>query len=85
MPKGLAFVTNQELTLGEREELSALPPEIQVEIYHMERIAALLDQPSMAELRQKFLGIDPGPSEHPPGRAWCRRLPLNGRLCAEFD
>src|SRR5258708_34793951 len=26
----------------------------------MERIAALLDQPSMAELRQKFLGIDPG-------------------------
>jgi len=81
MPKGLAFVTNQELTLGEFEELSALAPEI----HHMERNAALLNQPSMAELRQKFLGIDPGPSEHPPGRAWCRRLPLNGRLRAEFD
>jgi hypothetical protein len=40
MPKGLAFVTNQELTLGEFEELSALAPEIQVEIYHMERNAA---------------------------------------------
>jgi hypothetical protein len=85
MPKGLAFVTNQELTLGEREELSALAPEIQVEIYHMERVAALLAQPSMAELRQSSWASTPVPAEHPPGRAWCRRLPLNGRLCAEFD
>jgi hypothetical protein len=59
-PQGLAFVTNQEVTLGERDDLSALAPGIDLEIYHMERIAALLDQPSMAALRQKFLGIDPG-------------------------
>jgi hypothetical protein len=59
-PKGLAFVTNQEITLAERDELITLAPDIEVEIYHMERIAALLDQPAMAGLRQKFLGIDPG-------------------------
>ncbi|WNG79965.1 hypothetical protein C6A86_017005 [Mycobacterium sp. ITM-2016-00316] len=60
MPRGFAFVTNQEVTLSERKELSELASGIEVEIFHMERIAAVLDQPLMAELRQQFLGIDPG-------------------------
>jgi hypothetical protein len=57
-PKGIAFVTNQEITLAERDELTALAPDIEVEIFHMERVAAFLDQPSMGELRQKF-GLHP--------------------------
>lgn len=59
-PKGFAFVTNQEITLGERQELAALADGLEVEIFHMERIAALLDQPEMVGIRQQFLGIDPG-------------------------
>ena len=40
--EGLAFVTNQELRLGERKELSELVPEIDVQIYHLERIASMV-------------------------------------------
>jgi len=59
-PSGFAFVTNQEITLGERQELAALVDDLEVEIFHMERVAALLDQPEMVGVRQQFLGIDPG-------------------------
>lgn len=59
-PRGFAFVTNQEVTLGERKELAAMVDGLGVEIFHMERIAALLDQPEMVGIRQQFLGIDPG-------------------------
>lgn len=59
-PKGVAFVTNQEITIGERDKLRELVSDIKIEVFHMERIAALLDQPSMVGIRQKFLGIDPG-------------------------
>lgn len=58
-PHGVAFVTNQELTLGQRSTLKALTEAVEVDIFHMERVAALLDQPVMAGLRQQFLGIDP--------------------------
>jgi hypothetical protein len=54
---GMAFVTNQELTLGEREVLttSVSGP---TKIYHLERISIILDRPDMHAVRAQFLGID---------------------------
>jgi hypothetical protein len=56
---GFAFVTNQELTLGEREELRTLGGSMAVDLYHLERITAILDAPDMASVRQQFLDIGP--------------------------
>jgi hypothetical protein len=55
---GLAFVTNQELTLGERKRLRENCGSMIVELYHLERVTAILDQPKMASIRKQFLGID---------------------------
>lgn len=57
-PVIFAFVTNQELTLSERQNLinSALP--IQAELYHLEKITTILDSPGMSTIRKQFLGID---------------------------
>ena len=55
---GIVFVTNQELTLGERSQLKALCGSVALEIYHLERIATILDQPHMDKVRQRFLYID---------------------------
>ncbi|MBF6083876.1 hypothetical protein IU485_21130 [Nocardia cyriacigeorgica] len=60
-PHGIAFVTNQELRLAERSSLRQLGAGVEIELYHLERISAILDQPLMAQVRQQFLDIDPGP------------------------
>lgn len=57
-PHGVAFVTNQELTLSERQELIVSVVPLAIELYHLERITAILDSPPMAEVRKQFLGID---------------------------
>lgn len=58
---GIAFVTNQELTDGERKQLAACgqrgAAKVEVELFHLERIVALLDTPAMAGVRQQFLYI----------------------------
>lgn len=54
----LAFVTNQELSLGERKELTQAAAPTGVELYHLERLTIILDAPGMAEIRQQFLNID---------------------------
>jgi hypothetical protein len=53
---GMVFVTNQELTRGERRQLveSAGVP---VELYHLERLALLLDQPKLHSIRAQYLFI----------------------------
>jgi hypothetical protein len=56
--EGMAFVTNQELTLGQREALMTAAGSVPVELYHLERITAILDRPTMADVRKQFLGID---------------------------
>lgn len=56
--KGFAFVTNQELSLSERQELRHEGGDIVVEIYHLERIATLLDSPPLNAARRQFLQID---------------------------
>jgi hypothetical protein len=61
--EGIAFVTNQELTLSEREDIETLALPIAVELYHLERITTILDAPSMAKVREQFLNIE---AESPP-------------------
>jgi hypothetical protein len=53
----IAFVTNQELTLGAREELESLADGTTVELYHLERITTILDDPKMHKVREQFLDI----------------------------
>lgn len=55
---GLAFVTNQELRLSERKILSELNSKIDVQIYHLERISALLNAPVNYGVRMEFLEIE---------------------------
>ena len=56
--KGLVFCTNQELTLGERDELINLAAPLRCEIYHLERIASILDSPPAYGVRLEYLDID---------------------------
>jgi hypothetical protein len=66
------FVTNQELRLADREELrqaaTELAKDIEVHLYHLERITALLDTPGMQAVRSQFLGVGGNPSDGPGGR-----------------
>ena len=57
-PHGVAFVTNQELTLAERKALTESAAPLAVDLYHLERVTAILDGPAMAEVRKQFLGVD---------------------------
>jgi hypothetical protein len=61
--KGVAFVTNQELTLGEREELRITADPTVIELYHLERLTAILDDPNMEGVREQFLDIE---AQRPP-------------------
>jgi hypothetical protein len=54
----IAFVTNQEVTLGERKALKEAAGSVPIELYHLERVTAILDKPEMAGVRKQFLRID---------------------------
>ena len=55
---GIVFVTNQELRLSERKELTEIDEDIDVQIYHLERLAALLNSPTNYGVRMEFLEIE---------------------------
>lgn len=55
---GIAFVTNQELTLGERAQLAESNADVALELYHLERVASILDSPPCYGLRLEFLDIE---------------------------
>jgi hypothetical protein len=55
---GLVFFTNQELTLSERGRIEDVSSPLEVEIYHLERIASCLDSPGGYGLRLEFLSIE---------------------------
>jgi len=56
---GFIFVTNQELRLSERDELiSLIESKYEIKIYHLERIAALLNSPENYGIRLEFLDIE---------------------------
>lgn len=56
-PVGIAFVTNQELRLAERRDLRLLGGDIEIELFHLERVATILDRPRMGAIRQQYLKI----------------------------
>ncbi len=54
---GLTFFVNQPLTPGNRSELTTIAHPILTELYHLERIRALLDSPKGYGLRLEYLRI----------------------------
>jgi len=56
--EGFVFITNQELRLGERTKLVNLGGGIPVEIYHLERVATILNSPENYGTRLEFLDIE---------------------------
>ncbi len=63
---GIAFVTNQRLTRGQRNQLNGMTAD-QVEIFHLERVASLLDMPGNHAVREQFLRIKcPGAGPNGP-------------------
>lgn len=55
---GLAFVTNQELSLSQRQELSDPISPGQLDLFHLERIASILDSAPCYGVRLEFLDIE---------------------------
>lgn len=55
---GLAFVTNQRLTEGERKALQKALGEVRLEVFHLERTASILDTPAFCGIRLEFLDIE---------------------------
>lgn len=55
---GFAFVTNQELTLGERKELKKIGKPHTIDIFHLERITHILDSAKNYGIRLEFLDIE---------------------------
>lgn len=60
-PDGMVFVTNQEISLANRAKLVALAEDIEIVVFHMEMVAAALDQPHMHSIRQQYLDIVAAP------------------------
>lgn len=56
--QGIAFVTNQELSLGQREGLKKLGGTIEVDLFHLERISGILDSPAFYGVRLDFLDLN---------------------------
>jgi hypothetical protein len=55
---GMAFVTNQELTLSERDELVKKESSIKIDLFHLEKIASILDFPQCYGIRLEYLDIE---------------------------
>jgi hypothetical protein len=58
--EGFAFVTNQELALAQRAELTRVATPLEVEVYHLERVTTILDSPPLLKVREQFVGVAPG-------------------------
>lgn len=55
---GIVFFTNQHLTIGERAKIKKAGKSATVEIYHLERIASILNSPIGYGVRLEFLDIE---------------------------
>ena len=54
--EGLVFVTNQRLSLGERKQLEEAI-DVPVDIFHLAKLATVLDSPNMAPVKELFVGL----------------------------
>lgn len=60
-PHGIVFVTNQQILLADRAALAKeVPADLDFDLFHMERVATILDRPHMSPIREKFLYIPAG-------------------------
>lgn len=57
---GMAFVTNQKITNGQRGKLENLDKNISISIYHLSWVASILDDPKMHPVRSQFLETKSG-------------------------
>jgi len=55
---GIAFVTNQELRISERKEMILCNEGFETDIFHLERVANILDYPFNYGIRLEFLDIE---------------------------
>ncbi|MFE7062946.1 hypothetical protein ACFVAD_12420 [Sutcliffiella sp. NPDC057660] len=55
--KGIVFITNQAITVNQRETLKNLT-NLEVEIFHQERILGILNSPIGFAARQEYLGLN---------------------------
>jgi len=55
--QGFVFFVNQPLTLGDRQSLQSGSGMTTVEIYHLERLRALVDSPKGCGIRLEYLRI----------------------------
>ncbi|GIW50767.1 MAG: hypothetical protein KatS3mg081_0122 [Gemmatimonadales bacterium] len=55
---GIAFVTNQELKLSERAQLLDDAAPLQTDLFHLERLASILNSPANYGIRLEFLDIE---------------------------
>jgi len=56
--QGFIFFSNQEISVTKRQELKNIDSEIEIDIYHLERISQALNSPSCYGVRLEFLDID---------------------------
>ncbi len=54
----IAFVTNQELLLSWRKALEELASPVNVDLFHLERLASILDSPQCYGIRLEFLDVE---------------------------
>jgi recombinational DNA repair ATPase RecF len=55
---GMAFITNQELKNSERKKLEKKAGSIKLDLFHLERIALILNSPQGYAVRREFLDIE---------------------------
>lgn len=56
--KGLAFITNQEIILAERDDFTKRAAPIFLDLFHLERIVSILDSPQFYGIRLEYLDIE---------------------------
>jgi len=56
--EGIAFITNQELSLSKRAKLKKIASTTLVDLFHLERIALILNSPQCYGIRLEFLDIE---------------------------
>jgi hypothetical protein len=56
--KGFIFVTNQNLSLSQREQLKSMVTSKNVEVFHLERLTHILNRPENYGTRLEFLDIE---------------------------
>ena len=84
--EGIAFVTNQEISVIERSDLEKTSKKISLDLFHLEKIVTVLDKPDMCSIRQQFLQISSiNSSSQGSNRILSRYVDTAWYLYSKFD